>query len=115
MTKQEAFLSNLLDKGLVDVRKMAVVANAKALPSGEFGLCLLCLNHTTLSVYDTDFHQNIGEKLYAIDLQRLSNFKASSFVFNRYMKFTYNSFAYKFADFGNAKQFIEAVSSEMSK
>ena len=115
MTKQEVFLSNLLDKGLVDVRKMAVVANAKALPSGEFGLCLLCLNNNTLSVYDTDFHQNIGEKLYAIDLQRLSNFKASSFVFNRYMKFMYDSFVYKFEGFGNAKAFLEAVSSEMGK
>jgi hypothetical protein len=115
MTKQEVFLSHLLDNGLVDIRKMAVVANAKVLPSGEFGLCLLCLNNNVLSVYNTDFHQNIGEKLYEIDLQRVSNFKASSFVFNRYMKFTYNSFYYKFADFGNAKAFIEAVTSEMSK
>ena len=115
MTKQEVFLSNLLDKGLVDVRMMAVVANAKALPNGEFGLCLLCLNNNTLSVYDTDFQQNIGEKLYEIDLQCVSNFKSSSFVFNRYMKFMYDSFVYKFEGFGNAKAFLEAVSSEMGK
>ena len=112
MTKQDAYLAGLFENGLVDRRKMAVVANAKSLPGGEFGLCLLCLKGSVLSVYDTDFKQNVGALMYEIDLKRASALKTSSFVFNRYLKFTYNSFPYKFVDFGNAKAFIAAVSSE---
>lgn len=112
MTKQEIFLNTLFDQGIVDERKMAVVANAKALPSGGFGLCLLCLKGSILSVYDTDFQQNLGAKLCEIDLRGISGLKASAFVFNRYMKFDYASFTYKFADFGNAKEFIAAISAE---
>ena len=113
MTKQDAYLAGLFENGLVDERKMAVVANAKSLPGGEFGLCLLCLKGSVLSVYDTDFKQNVGALMYEIDLKRASALKASSFVFNRYLKFTYNSFPYKFVDFGNAKAFIAAVSAEV--
>ena len=113
MTKQEVFLSGLFEKGLVDQRKIAVVANAKSLPRGEFGLCLLCLKGSLLGVYDTNFKQDIGPLLYEIDLKNISALKGSSFVFNRYLKFTYNSFHYKFADFGNAKEFIAGVSAEV--
>ncbi len=115
MTKQEAFLAKLFDEGLTDARNMAVVANAKALPDGGFGLCLLCLKDHILCVYDTDFRQNVGPKICQFDLRGIADFKASSFVFNRYMKFTCDGFTYKFADFGNAKDFIAAVSSEMRK
>ena len=115
MAKFEDLLNVLHSNNLVDDRKIAVVANAKALPSGDFGLCLLCLNTNILCVYDTDFQQKVGAKLYEIDLRSISDFKASSFVFNRYMKFSYNAFTWKFADFGNAKEFIDAVSSEMCK
>ena len=113
MSKQDAFLENLLQIGLVDDRKKAVVANAKKLPNGEFGLCLLCLKGHILCVYDTDFQQNVGQRLYKIDLKGISDLKTSGFVFNRYMKFTYENVQYKFADFGDAKSFIEAVSSEI--
>lgn len=113
--KQEAYLNDLLVRGLVDNRKVAVVSNAKKLPNGEFGMCLLCLNGSALLIYDTDFRQNVGHKLYEIDLKQISGFKSSSFIFNPYIKFTYQNFGYVLADFGDAKNFIAAVASEIGK
>ena len=42
--KQEKYLNGLLLRGIVDTRKLAGVANAKKLPNGELGFCLMCLN-----------------------------------------------------------------------
>ena len=112
--KQEAYLKDLLIRGIVDNRKVAVCSNAKKLPNGEYGLCLLCLNGSELAIYDTDFSQNVGPRLYSVDLKQVSDFKSSSFIFNRYMKFTYQGFRYALADFGDAKNFLAAVVSELS-
>ena len=113
MAKFEELLDNLHRNNLVDDRKMAVIANAKSLPDGSFGLCVLSLNGHTLFACATDFSQNLGEIICQIDLHQVSGFKSSSFVFNRYIKFEFNAFTYKFADFGNAKAFIDALTSEM--
>lgn len=96
--KQEKFLNGLLIRGIVDVRKLAGVANAKKLPNGEFGLCLMCLKDSTLNLYDTNFKQEVGEILYSVDLKKVTNLKTSSFLFNSYIKFTYEGFDYKLVD-----------------
>lgn len=111
--KQELYFNRLLVNGIVDSRKIAVVANAKKMPNGEFGLCLLCLKDQFLNVYDTDFSQNVGAHLYKVNLKEVSDFKCSSFVFNRYLQFSYQGFKYRAGDFGNAKAFLEAVQSEL--
>ena len=113
MAKLEELLETLQSKNLVDDRKMAVIANAKSLPDGSFGLCILCMNGHILSAFDTDFSQNLGSQICQIDLHEVTGFKSSSFVFNRYIKFEFNAFTYKFADFGNAKAFIDALTSDM--
>ena len=38
--KQEAYLKDLLIRGIVDNRKVAVCSNAKKLPNGEYGLII---------------------------------------------------------------------------
>lgn len=114
MNKQEQYLDNLLIRGIVDIRKQVVVASAKKLPRGEFGLCLMCLNQNFLNIYDTNMKQDVGELLYSVDLTKITNFKASSFVFNTYLKFTYSNFKYKIVGFARAKDFISAVTSELS-
>jgi len=96
--KNEEFLNGLLIRGLVDERKLAGVANAKNLPNGEFGLCLMCLKNNSLDLYDTNFNQEIGELLYSIDLKKVTNLKTSVFIFNSYIKFTYEGFNYKLVD-----------------
>ena len=91
---------------LMDERQMAVCANAKKLPNGEFGLCYLFLKDKYLNVYDTDMKGNIFDQLYTIDLNNISELKFSSFIFNTYLKFNFNGFVYKFVDFANAKAFL---------
>lgn len=108
-------LDVLLERGFIYDRNAAVVANAKALPNGEYGLVLLCLKENTLFIYDIDFHHNVGDLLYKIDLAKASAFKSSSFIFNRYLKFIYEGSHYKLVDFGNAKCFLQALFSEMNK
>ena len=109
--KQEKFLDGLLLRGIIDSRRLAGVANAKRLPNGEFGFCLMCLNGSTLNLYDTNFKQEVGELLYSIDLKKVTNLKTSSFVFNSFIKFTYEGFNYKLADC-IYKEFYNAVKSE---
>lgn len=110
--KFKDLVADLEQKQLIDARKAVVVANAKTLPKGEYGFTLLCLNGHTLNVYDIDYAQNMGPLMYTIDLRRVTAAKASANFFNRYLKLTYDGFEYKFADFGNAKEFATAVLSE---
>lgn len=91
MSKQELFLAKVKSKNLSDDRNAVVVANAKKLPNGEYGLCLLSINGNILRISDTNFKQEIGSVLYEIPLNQISNVKASSFVFNRYLKFIYKN------------------------
>ena len=96
--KSEQYLNDLLLRGLVDARKLAGIFNAKKLPGGEFGLCLVCLRNGILNLYDTNFQQDVGRLLYSVDLKQVTNLKTSSFVLNSYVKFTYQGFDYKLAD-----------------
>ena len=96
--KFEQYLNDLLLRGIVDTHKLAGVFNAKKLPGGEFGLCLVCLRGRTLHIYDTNFHQEVGSLLYSVELKQVTKLKMSSFVLNSYLKFTYQGFDYKLAD-----------------
>ncbi|MBQ4055124.1 MAG: hypothetical protein IJD17_05360 [Clostridia bacterium] len=98
MKKFDNFLNELLVAGLVDNRKLAAVANARNLPNGEFGFCLMCLKGSTLDLYNTNIKQEVGDLLYTIDLKKTTNLKTSAFMFNSYIKFTYEGFNYKLVD-----------------
>lgn len=98
MSKFDQYVEELLAKGLVDERKLAAVANAKSLPNGEFGFCLMCLKGSMLYLYDTNFQQEVGPLLYTVDLKKVTKLKTSAFLFNSYLKFTYEGFPYKLAD-----------------
>lgn len=112
MKKFDKYLDGLLIRGLVDVRKLAGVANAKRLPNGEMGFCLMCLNNSTLNLYDTNFKQEVGSLLYAVDLKKVTNLKTSSFMLNSYIKFTYEGFNYKLVDCVH-KELYKAIKSEV--
>ncbi len=114
MKKFDKYLDGLLIRGLVDVRKLAGVANAKRLPNGDMGFCLMCLNNSTLNLYDTNFKQEVGELLYAIDLKKVTNLKTSSFMFNSYIKFTYEGYDYKLVDCVHKKLYEEIKNESLS-
>lgn len=112
MSKLEETIALAKSQNMIDDRNALFFANAKKLPNGEFGLCLVCINGNTMGIYDTDFSQNIGEQIYKIELNGISNIKSSSFVFNRYLKFEYTGNKYYLADFGDAKRLIDVVMAE---
>ncbi len=112
--KQEKFLNGLLIRRLVDVRKLAGVANAKRLPNGEYGFCLMCLNGGTLDIYDTNLQQEVGELLYSVDLKKVTKLKTSTFIFNCCIKFTYEGFDYRLDDCLH-KELYKAVKEEAGK
>lgn len=109
--KWENFLNGLLIRGIVDIRKLAAVANAKKLPNGEYGFCLMCLNGSILNLYDTNFKQEVGQLLYSVDLKKVTNLRTSSFMLNSYIKFTYEGFNYKLVDCVH-KELYRAIKSE---
>ena len=99
----------MLRLGFADEHKNVVFASAKKLPNGEYGLCVLGINKRVLTVCGADFSQEIGRKLYEIRLDQITDLKSSAFVFNRYLQFQYQGATYRFADFGDAKNFLCAV------
>ena len=109
--KQDAFLENLLERGIVDNRKLSAGGNAKRLPNGEYGYVLMCLKDHTLNIYDTDFSQNVGDLLYCINLRDVTDLKISTFIFNCYIKFTYQGFKYRIEN-ALHKQLYAAVKKE---
>ena len=109
--KQEKYLNGLLVRGVVDIRKLAGIANAKNLPNGERGFCLMCLKDNILNFYDTNFKQEVGELLYSVDLKEVTNLKTSSFILNSYIKFTHKGFDYKLVDCSH-KKLYKAIESE---
>jgi len=113
MKKQEQYLEQLLASGFVDSRKLAGVANAKDLPRGEYGLCLMCLKGSTLNIYDTNLKQEVGPLLYCVDLKKVTKLKTSTFLFNCYIKFTYEDFRYKLVDCLH-KELYNAIRQEAS-
>lgn len=113
MKKFDKYLDGLLIRGFIDTRKLAGVANAKKLPNGEWGFCLMCLKDSTLNLYDTNLKQEVGTLLYSIDLKKVTNLKTSSFMLNSYIKFAYEGFNYKLVDCVH-KELYNAIKSEVS-
>ena len=111
MSKFDQYLDGLLIRGLVDNRKLAGVANARNLPNGEFGFCLMCLNGSTLDLYDTNMKQEVGELLYSVDLKKVTNLKTSAFIMNSYIKFNYEGFSFKMVDCVH-KELYKAIQQE---
>ncbi len=107
-------LALLHERNLIDDAQAAVVANAHALPQGEWGFCLLAIKGRHLYVLDTGMHNEVGELMYAFDLRQVSNVKTSTFCLNPYLKFDYQGKRVKLYDFGNAKKFV-AVFEERRK
>lgn len=113
-SNSNARVNTLYSDGILDYRKIMVAANAKSLPNGGQGLCLLCLNGNCLNIYDTNLKSELKELMYTIELNKTTQFKSSSFVLNSYIKFNYNNFKYVFRDFAGAKDFISAIKSELN-
>lgn len=87
--KKAALCSTLSAAGRLDDRKLYVFNNAKALPGGGYGMCLVSVAGSTLYISDTDMSANVGALIAAIPLSEITDFKASTFPFNPYVKFNW--------------------------
>lgn len=110
MTRDD-WAQSLLDGGYIDERKAFTTSNIKCAPRGEFGAALLCVKGDELAIYDTDFHGNPGQFLYAIRLSEITDVKLSTFPLHPTLKFTYHSFRWSFmAGFAKKMPIVEIFS-----
>lgn len=117
MTNKEKFAQKMLAAGVCDERGAAFCATAVALPDGSFGMCLLGLAGSTLSIYDTDMKSSVGKLLYAIPLKEVTGLKVTGSllkeIFTGYsFQFTHNGFQYKFKNCAQNKAALAAIASE---
>ncbi len=85
--KKAILITRLKAEGRIDDRELFVFNNAKSLPGGSFGLCLVSIADTTLYISDTDMASNVGRLIAAIPFAEMQGFKASTFPLNPYAKF----------------------------
>lgn len=89
--KKAELITKLKAEGRIDNRELFVFNNARALPGGGFGLCLVSIANTTLYISDTDMASNVGALIAAIPFAEMKDFNASTFPFNPYAKFLWKT------------------------
>lgn len=105
--KKEALIAELTAAGRLDERKLYVFNNAKSLPGGSFGLCIVSVSGNTLYISDTDLASNVGDLIAAVPVSEMSGLKASTFPFNPYVKFNWNGCPFHLG--GVTKELLAAI------
>lgn len=108
MAKENPFLNKMRERGLIDDREVAVMADITS-TNGNRGRSFALLSGTTLYLYEAAGIATLGDLIEAIDLRKAKFLKGSSFVLRTTMKIQYNGFTYAFQGFTQAAKFIEAV------
>ncbi len=107
----------MIEAGVCDQRGAAFCATAVKLPSGAFGMVLLGVKGSVLSIYDTDMRNNVGDHLYSIDLKKISDLKINDNFFAEMFKgyglrFVYDGFTYTFKNCCTQKAQLAVIRSE---
>ncbi len=118
MSDLNKFSQKMYNAGVCDERGAAFCATAVGLPEGEFGMVLLGVNGNELSVYDTDMKSNVGEHLYTIPLNEVTDLQITNGllaeIFKGYsFKFTYDHFEWKFKNCAQQKAQLAVIRSEV--
>lgn len=108
MAKENEFLKNAAEKGLIDERKIAVAADV-ACTNGNNGRAWIFLNGDTMRLYAFHGTGSLGECLECLNLKKCRVLKSSSFVLMSYLKLQDGGQIYMIKNFGNAKNFVAAV------
>ncbi|MBQ4647673.1 MAG: hypothetical protein IJN86_07195 [Clostridia bacterium] len=108
------FQDKLIADGYCDNRGAGFCANATRLPEGEYGIVALCVNGSTLNLFDVDIRSNIGELLYSVDLKQIENLKIRAGIFRQVLKFEYNGSTYSFTNFIGVKPALKVIEEEAS-
>lgn len=108
MAKENLFLKNAKEKGLIDDRNIAVVADIVS-TNGNRGRGYVFINGDQMHLYELRGLTELGAHVETIDLKQVQVLKSSSFVLHTTLKLQYQGHTYSFQGFTMAKQFIEAV------
>lgn len=111
MAKENLFLKNAKEMGLIDDREIAVVADITC-TNGNNGRAWVFINGDQMFLYAMHGLGEIGAHIETLDLNQVQVLKASSFVLHTTMKLTYEGHTYRFQGFAQAKRFIAAVRRE---
>ncbi len=106
------FQDKLIAEGYCDNRGAGFCATATNLPNGEYGIVALCVNGSSLCLYNTDMKSNIGNLLYKIDLKQIKNLKIKAGLFSQVLKFDYNGSIYSFTNFVGVKPALKVIEEE---
>lgn len=108
------FQDKLIADGYCDNRGAGFCATATKLPRGEYGIVALCVNGSTLNLFDVDVKSNIGELLYTVNLKQIENLKIRAGIFSQILKFEYNGYTYSFTNFVGVKPALKVIEEEAS-
>lgn len=96
MTRQE-WENQLMIQGYIDERRLFTITNVKAAPNGIFGMVFMAIKGNTLTIYDTDMQGSVKERLFDIDLDKISEVKINTMPLVWKLSFLYNGFRYRFS------------------
>lgn len=108
MAKENLFMKNAAEKGLIDDREIAVAADITC-TNGNRGRAWVFLNGSIMQLYELAGLADLGDHVETLDLKDAKLIKTSSFVLNTSMKLEYKGHTYTFKGFSQAKKVIEAV------
>lgn len=108
MAKENLFMKNAMEKGLIDGREIAVAADIVC-TNGNNGRAWVFLNGSVMQLYELAGLADLGAHVETLDLKDAELIKASSFVLGSSMKLKYKGNVYTFKGFAQAKKVIEAV------
>ena len=108
MAKENLFMKNAMEKGLIDRREIAVAADVIC-TNGNSGRAWVFLNGSVMQLYELAGLADLGDHVETLDLKNAEFLKASSFALYTYLKLKYNGHTYTFKGFAQAKKVIEAV------
>lgn len=108
MAKENLFLKEMKERGLIDHREVAAMADVFC-TNGNGGRAFVLLSGTTLHLYAAAGIAALGDLIEVIDLRDASFLKGSTFPLHTSMKLQYRGNTYSFRGFTQAAKFIGAI------
>ena len=108
MAKENLFLKEMRERGLIDDREIAAMADIIC-TNGNSGRAFALLSGTTLYLYAAAGIATLGDLIEVIDLRKATFLKGSTFVLRTSMKIQYQGHTYSFQGFTQAAKFIDAI------
>ncbi|MBR4290147.1 MAG: hypothetical protein IKT52_05835 [Oscillospiraceae bacterium] len=108
MATENPFMNSLKEKGLIDNREIAFVADVTC-TNGNRGRAWFFLNGRMLHLYEMTGMAAWGEHIETLDLKGAEVLKSSSFVLGSSLKLKCDNKTYTFNGFAQAKKVIACI------